>query len=570
MIHNRLQIMRPQWAKTLAVSAMMCGLSCSPRPEVPERVTTLACYDGQPCMSADGRTIVMVSTQSGERHLWIYDVEAKTREPLTANEGADERPAFSPDGMTIAFSSMIEGQRDIWLIDQEERLTNMTGTDGADEFSPCWTSDGAGIVFVRRDSSGHSVCRMDARNAGQWKVLWSDTARLDVPTLSGSQLFFQRWDGGRWSIVQANDQGGPIRAFGHGSAQTHHPSLSPDGRHVAFVSDMTGHDEVYVSPVSRYDPAPVTRSATSHAYPAWTSDGKGLLWEETSNWDIGIIDEESQEDSVVVRHPANDRHPVVTSDGRRIVFTSDRDGRDQLFVLDLANGSIYPLTGGEFIHRDADIAGDRIVFTSNRGGNLNLFDARLVAGDSGLVLNTIRQLTHDPVAATQGRWMRNGRGVVFVSQRKGKADIWLLREGDGEEKPLTVDERYESDPSTTLDDAAVLFAANWAGRWSLWSAPIAGGLPLPMTRDKTPYAWDREPVLSPDGRLVIFTRSWYDDADVWLMRVDGGERSTRTLTKDNTGQESGGRWFPDGKRVVFQTGHNTDVWIADISHLLGR
>ncbi len=533
----------------------------------PERLTNLACYDGQPAVSPDGKFIAMVSTQSGEKHIWIYDTQDRIREPLTMNEGADERPSFSPDGQSIVFASRIEGQRDVWLIDQEEKLTQVTASE-TDEFSPCWTPDGESILFVRHDAAGYQICRVRRRNFGDVRVVVSDTSALDRPSTGGDVLVFQKKISGRWALFLAGLNGDNVRPFSQDSNSVHDPAVSPDGKFLACVLAVRGRDEIHVTPLIRYKPAPVTSSGTSHAYPSWHPDGRRLVWEETSNWNIKSIDVETQQDTVLVEDPADDHSPVVTEDGRYVVFSSNRSGVDRLYALHCGNQSVMPLTDETDSCTDPEISGNRLLFTSTRNGRRNVFMAYLIENDSGLRLDSVIQVTHDPVGASRAAFFRQSRDIVFVTERRGLPDVWIWEAATSRERPVTIDERSETEPCMAAADATVLFAADWAHRWSLWSAPVGGGLPLPLTKDKTPYGWDREPVVSPDGTHILFTRSWYDDADVWLMRAGGGEKSTRTLTKDNTDQEAHGRWFPDGRRVIYQAGRNTDVWEMDVTGLL--
>ncbi|HNM15339.1 MAG TPA: hypothetical protein PKJ64_11250, partial [bacterium] len=136
------------------------------------------------------------------------------------------------------------------------------------------------------------------------------------------------------------------------------------------------------------------------------------------------------------------------------------------------------------------------------------------------------------------------------------------------EKQLTIDMRTEANPVFSNDGAYIYFDADWAGRWSIWRVPVSGGMPSPVTRDKTPYGSDREPSWSPDGQWLAITRTWYDDADIWLYKTDEGEKTSRTLSKDNNHQERRGRWTHDGKYMIYESGGNTDIWMQSVAKLL--
>ncbi|MBL8012394.1 MAG: PD40 domain-containing protein [Candidatus Omnitrophica bacterium] len=536
-----------------------------------ERMTTLACYDGQPKMSPDGKFVAYISTQIGDKHVFIYNMDDGSIHPLTANEGVDEGADFSPDNERIVFSSYLLGQSDLWIIDKQEEMTQVTKTDNANEFSPAWSSDGKWIFFVQHDSN-YKICKVNAQNFSEVVILYDDPLPIDKPSLSSSEnkVFFQRNDKNQTEICHVDSDGEGFTSFIHSSFDEKHPSVSPNGKWLAYVSNATGVYEIYISPTDRFHPVAVTRSSQDHFFPSWSSDGKNILFESLPNWDIKIIDVETQKDSMLVDHLTNDESPAFTPDGRYVIFNSDRLGKKTIFSLNLKDGKQTQLTNAKQNDFDPDISpdGKEMIFTSDRTGCLNIWITKLVLDSASTQAPYLLAVTDDSVNSYQARYSKGGDKIVYVSEKAGNPDIWIKDLKSNKTQQLTIDGQNELAPSFTDDDQTVLFQADWAKKWSIWKTPSEGGLPLPVTRDKLPYGKDEEPVVSPTHAIVAFTRSWYDDRDVWIMTSSGGEKTTRTLTKDNTNQEKHGRWSPDGKRVVFQAGNNTDVWMIDVSSLL--
>lgn len=538
-----------------------------------ERLTTLACYDGQPRMSPDGKFVAYISTQMGDRHVYICNLDDGSIHPLTANEGVDEGAQFSPDNELLVFSSLLEGQRDLWIINKQEELIQVTKTDHADEFSPTWSSDGRWIYFVRSDSH-FAICRVNAQNFSEIVTVYEDDFPMDNPALSpvGDKIFFTRTENGQADIYSLAPDGKDLKPFISSSFNEKYPSVSPDGKWLTYVSDATGYYEVYVTSTNNFGPIAVTRSSTDHFYPSWSSDSRKILYESRPNWDIKIIDAETQKDSVLVDHIADDTSPVFTPDGQSVIFSSNRLGKKAIFGLDLKSGKLSQLTNAKQNDFDPDVSpdGKDMIFTSDRTGSLNIWITKLVLDSNSAQAPYLLAITNDTCDSYQAQYSKHGDKIVYVSEKGGSPDIWIKDLKSNEARQFTIDERNEFNPSFTDDDQTVLFQSDWAKRWSIWKTASEGGLPLPVTRDKLPYGKDEEPVASPAHPIIAFTRSWYDDRDVWIMTSSGGEKTTRTLTKDNTNQETHGRWSPDGKRVVFQAGHNTDVWMIDVSSLLKR
>ena len=535
------------------------------------RMTTLSCYDGQPKMSRDGNFVAYISTQLGDKHVFIYNMDDGSIHPLTANEGVDEGADFSPDNERIVFSSRLLGQSDLWIIDKQEVMTQVTKTETADEFSPAWSKDGKRILFVKHDGN-YEICSVNARNFSEVTTLFADSVPIDRPTSSPSddRIYFQRIVDHQYDIGFIDKEGKGFSTFIHSKFNEKQPSVSPDGKWLAYVSDVTGHYEVYITPTAQFSPIAVTHTSQDHFFPSWSNDGKKILFEARPNWDIKIIDAQTQKDSVLIDDIANDESPVFTPDGKYVIFNSDRSGSKAIFGLNLQNGALTQLTNAKQNDFDPDISpdGKDMIFTSDRTGSQNIWITKLVLDSSSTPAPYLLAVTDDSVNSYQGQFSKSGAQIVYVSEKAGNPDIWIKDLKSNKSRQLTIDERNELAPSFTDDDQTVLFQADWAKRWSIWKTPAEGGLPLPVTRDKLPYGKDEEPIASPNQNIIAFTRSWYDDRDVWIMSSSGGEKTTRTLTKDNTNQETHGRWSPDGKHMVFQAGHNTDVWMIDVSTIV--
>lgn len=536
-----------------------------------ERMTTLACYDGQPKMSPDGKFVAYISAQMGDKHVFIYNMDDESIHPLTANEGVDEGADFSPDDERIVFSSHILGQSDLWIINKQEEMIQVTKTDSADEFSPVWPNDGKWILFVKHEGN-YQICKVNAQNFSEIIVLYEDSLPVDRPEPSsvGNKIYFQRNLNGQSDICSVDNDGKNFTSFIQTVFNEKHPSISPDGKWMAYVSDATGYYELYITLTDHFSPIAVTRASQNHFFPNWSSDGKNILFETQPNWDIKIIDAVTQKDSVLVDHIANDESPVFTPDGKYVIFSSDRFGKNALFSLNLQNGKQTQLTNGKQNDFDPDISpdGKDMIFTSDRTGSQNIWITKVALDSGSAQAPYLLAVTDDSIHSYQGRFSKSGDQIVYVSEKAGSPDIWIKELKSNKSRQFTIDERNELAPSFTDDDQTVLFQADWAKRWSIWKTASEGGLPLPVTRDKLPYGKDEEPVVSPTQDIIAFTRSWYDDCDVWIMTSSGGEKTTRTLTKDNTNQEKHGRWSPDGKKVVFQAGNNTDVWMIDVTSII--
>jgi len=529
------------------------------------QITTLASYEGQPAISHDGRYVVHTSTQAGDPHIWVYDLNEQSRAPLTANEGHDGFANFSSDDRWVAFSSVIEGQSDIWLLSQDGDMIPVTKSSNRDEWAPTFADHDSVLICVFRDSAGFGLAEINRFRFSDFSIIYRDSTALDRPSLADNKIYFQRASAGQNDILCLERKFRSVSTIVSSNDDEIDPAVSPDGHWLAFARKGKGDTFYQLRLTSLVDDhsVDVAPENEDQRFPAWTQDGKNILYEGCSKWVIKEIDAETQVDTIIHQSSGNVTQPILSQSGEKLIFIEELGGRRKLRNLDLHSGSASDVSVGPVMPDEPDLSSDgsRIAFTGTLLDQHNVFV--IVHGSSDTAL---QQITFDG-SSSRPRFSRNGKTLYFVSARNGSDDIWQYDFKSKQSHVLTIDEKNENDPAEG-PDGFVMFSAEWANRWSIWQMPVGGGMPLPLTRDKTPYAWDRDASLSPDGRLILFTRSWYDDADIWLMRADGGEKSTRTLTKDNVNHETHGRWSPDGRHVVFQAGHNSDIWMLDIQPLI--
>ena len=191
-----------------------------------------------PRISPDGQRVVLDIDEGNKSDIWLYDPLRGTLTRRTFN-GINAFGSWTPDGRRIAFQSSGAGkaQRGVaWATsdgsDAGEQLTPSVYNPGG--FS--WSPDGQVLVFHQFDP-------------GQGRNLWT----LSLKEGRKAQLFLQT-------------------PFNESNAE-----FSPDGRWIAYDSDESGRDEVYVRPF----PGPggkVLVSTDGGGFPTWSADGHELFY----------------------------------------------------------------------------------------------------------------------------------------------------------------------------------------------------------------------------------------------------------------------------------------------------
>ncbi len=195
---------------------------------------------------------------------------------------------ISPDGTRVAFDRVDDaGGVDIWLKDIPRAVTTRLTFDSARDEFPVWSPDGSRVLF--RSNRGGTFDLYEKRMDGatddrlvlhtsleKWPDDWSQDGRYVIYEERSAETQDDLWllpmDGDRTPVALVRS---PFtETFGQ---------FSPDGRWIAYQSDQSGRDEVYL----RRFPAPGANAAQGAVYqvskdggerPLWRRDGKELIY----------------------------------------------------------------------------------------------------------------------------------------------------------------------------------------------------------------------------------------------------------------------------------------------------
>jgi dipeptidyl aminopeptidase/acylaminoacyl peptidase len=173
------------------------------------------------------------------------------------------------------------------------------------------------------------------------------------------------------------------------SRTTEECRLSPDGKTVAFTSDITGAVELWTVPASGGWPEQLTALDEDVSVIRWSPDGRWLVF--TSDYggnerrDLYRVPARGGAVEKLTDTPVSETEPRFSPDGRRLAFTADPD-RDfvfQLFVLDLAGGKPTQLTSGPVMVQSPVWSPDGRALAVNRSGDDERGDLLLLDAATG-------------------------------------------------------------------------------------------------------------------------------------------------------------------------------------------
>ncbi|MFZ0138312.1 MAG: hypothetical protein WAK89_14685, partial [Candidatus Sulfotelmatobacter sp.] len=316
--------------------------------------------------------------------------------------------------------------------------------------------------------------------------------------------------------------------------QVGRPTWSPDGKSIAFISNMSGRNNLWLVPVAGGWPVQLTVSDQRQSSPAWSPDGKWIAYQSDYDgdelWDIFLVSpktgkvvnltstrEIAETDptwspdgrylAYLVKPKTSAAHeidvydtlmrevkhitsgtpqdkgnfnPIWSKDGKYIVYTQEQaKGTDSnIFIAEVATGKSTLLTSheGEQRYSDNDISPDsrHVLLTSNAANgyeNVGLLE---------IETRKISWLTHDKWEINGGEFSPDGKHITFSANVDGNEDIYLqdLATGKSTVLPISkgVNEPAGGHSAFTKDGQRLLYYHNGpTAPGDLWVYTLATG-----------------------------------------------------------------------------------------------
>ena len=497
--------------------------------------------------------------------IFIADADGSGAKPLLPNPALDYDASFSPDGRWIVFTSTRDGAADVYRMHPDgsglARLTDDPAFDDQGALSP----DGRSLAFV-------------SSRSGQADIWVLDLATRAVRNLT-------------------SDPAGDFR-----------PSWSPDGQWIAFSSDrdskkpqftfVTEHStEIYLM---RADGSALRRLTHLDAFagsPAWSADGKRLVYYEASLEDVQKItsprrlrgttqivslDLATNErrvlttgagekwspqwiaggrigyasggpeggvefDSGAAGARGEVRNPSWSPDGRRMVFQRDVESGWPPFREAWSRDAMFRLVRTGVFPSYAP-AGDRLVLNDQTAGNLhNSILVMKADGSTRSVLFTEPQRSAlAPAWSPQGDRVAFGLGGFFQSVNGSSiADIAMMR-ADGTGLQLLTDGSANYGlPAWSPDGRRLVCRVAGADQNGLRMLDIETRKLTVLT---TGAGHENFPSWSPKGDRIAFTSDRDGNYEIYIIAPDG--TGLRRLT-NSPGNDAHNAWSPDGEWIAF-------------------
>jgi serine/threonine protein kinase len=511
---------------------------------------------------------LLLRLRHGDSALTVGQTVQVTRDP-----GLEVDPSLSPDGSLIAYAAGSTTRMQIFVRQVAGGRTIALTSDSVRGYRwPRWSPDGSQIAY--QGEAGISVV---PALGGQPRLLVRlEAQRPESSTTAFTPLTGFAWspDGRRIAYSRGYSSDVTVVPIGGGSATTltgvrdvHSLAWSPDGSKLACVSDNPifvfgsvyfGNEGASSIWVLRLDGGPairVTDDRHLNMSPQWSPDGRHLFW---------VSDRGGSRDVYRIRlnargEPAGeperlttgaDAHTIsLSADGGRLAYARFRT-RSNIWSIPVPAGKpvsiagARPVTTGDQTIESVNLSRDGrwLVFDSDRNGNADIYKMPAAGGEPV-------QLTTDSAGDYSAAWSADGRRIAFHSLRTGNRDLYTMNADGSDVRQRTSSPAHELDPSWSPDGrflvAEVLPVNQQEGTPSSLGhhfviVPMDGGSPrvIPVVGDFAHW--------SPTADLVAFHS--FDG-----LRVTSLAGESRLLVPNSPGGEEAfyAAWGPGGKIIYF-------------------
>ncbi|TMA53389.1 MAG: hypothetical protein E6J76_04625 [Deltaproteobacteria bacterium] len=235
-----------------------------------------------------------------------------------------------------------------------------------------------------------------AADVGSAQVLVTGTGSNAMPAWlpGGHELVFhsrrkeaKQRDFPTRNIWKVGADGSGERQLTHGTKDEYHPSISPDGRKLLFVSELNGSRDIWVADPDGENAVPLTDDPGIEDQPAWSPDSRQIVYaafpKEGGSFDLWVVNADVHDGRTnpLLATPDHEARPAWSPDGTKIAFAR------------------WPARGGSL---------NATLWLANADGTVPV------------------ELTGAPAPAVHPAWSPDGRTLAFQHRGTAGWEIWLL------------------------------------------------------------------------------------------------------------------------------------------------
>jgi TolB protein len=222
---------------------------------------------------------------------------------------------------------------------------------------------------------------------------------------------------------------------------------------IGFVSDRTGHKEIYTCDYDGANVLQLTHDGAISVSPALSPDGRRLAYTgyQSGYADIYLIELSSGSRNRIIKFPGTNSGAAFSPDGGHIACKLSKDGNPEIYVTGLS-------------------------------------------GDSP------RRLTHSRGVESSPTWSPNGSEIIYSSDEKGSPQLYRISSSGGAGRFLSTGYGYNTQPNWSPDGKRVAFNVRSGGGFQIATMDLDSGVTRIAIQEGENPCW------GPDSRHIVFAR----------------------------------------------------------------
>lgn len=506
-------------------------------------------------ISQDGKTVAF--NRGGFRYwrkhyrgnnntdIWVQDLASKKIKQLTdmdvkkyREHTQDAYPMWGADGQ-IYFMSERDDIFNIWKIDPAGGTPSQVTTHKTDGIQyPSISPDGKFIVYENE----FELWKLDIASGGTQKISIDmsfdpkDNLIKLVESSGQASGFSPSADGdhvaveyrGEIFLVPSNPEMGEKTRVTNSAWRDRNPGFSHDGKLLAYTSDKSGDEEIWIYEVESMEHRQLTKHPSLKSDIVWAPDSKTILF--VADKKIFHVKVEDGSISEIAHNPEGGYRGIgFSKDGKWLIYSrSNKDLNSDVYLFDMENRKEHNVTDSIYTEFGNMLTADgkHVVFVSDRSGSFQLYAVSLAR---------LTEDRDDPLVKRAKKMKAKSKGSKKPSMAKPEKEEDASKKedesGDGEKSE---EKDTQKSPSDKKDDDK-----------SLNLKIDLDGIERRARRLTSGSDSIRGYTASPDGKSVYYSRG----NSLYVVNV-----ATGTEKKIADGSFRGIEITADGKKLFFQQG----------------
>jgi Tol biopolymer transport system component len=349
------------------------------------------------------------------------------------------------------------------------------------------------------------------------------------------------------------------------------PSMSPDGRSVAFVAGAGNSRHIWVRLIAGGAPLQLTRDPGEHLFPRWSPDSSSVVYftPAVEPTEPGTLFEVSALGGTPRRIASAMGGADISHDGTKLTFFRFEAGRIELVIARRDGTDVRPLAQVDrgYYYLSPRWSPDDSAVAYHRTATLigNLFVVPAAGG-------TPRQLTQDGTVQDGLSWSPDGSRLIFSATRGATVhylpttNLWSIGADGRDLRQLTFGEASYANPD--VGHTGSMVANRWQGQSDIWRIPADGAPTENVARASRVTRQTSQvftPSVSPDGSQVAYLSDAGNHANIWAVTLATGESRQVSYEQDPDVQVALPLWSPTGDGIAYFTARKNSVngWIVE-------